>query len=105
MTRIFFFLSFLICYQVNGQEVVLSLSDSVVPVFVQGESGYACFRIPATIKLANHDLIAFAEGRKKGCSDTGDIDLVMKRSKDRGKTWGELQKIWDDQANTCGNPA
>src|SRR5690606_3877854 len=50
-------------------------------------------------------LLAFAEGRKGGCSDTGDIDLLLKRSFDGGKTWGKLQVVWDDGENTCGNPA
>jgi len=50
-------------------------------------------------------LLAFAEGRKKGCSDTGDIDLVMKYSKDHGETWSNLTVIWDDGENVCGNPA
>ena len=74
-------------------------------VFKQGDDGYKCFRIPAIIKCTNDDLLAFAEARKNGCSDTGDIDLVMKRSKDNGKTWSGLKMIWDDSLNVCGNPA
>ena len=79
--------------------------ESTTPVFISGSDGYACFRIPAIISLANGDLLAFAEGRVGGCSDTGDIDLVMKRSKDHGATWGPIQIIWNDATNTCGNPA
>lgn len=74
-------------------------------VFVAGEAGYACFRIPAIIRTMKGDLLAFAEGRKAGCSDTGDIDLVMKRSGDQGLTWGEITIVWEDGMNTCGNPA
>jgi len=73
-------------------------------VFEAGEEGYACFRIPAVIAAANGQLLAFAEGRRKGCSDTGDIDLVMKRSTDLGQTWGPIEVVWDDGENTCGNP-
>lgn len=76
-----------------------------VPVFVSGEEGYACFRIPAVISTSKGELIAFAEGRKNGCSDTGNIDLVMKRSADGGKSWSPIQLIWDDGENVCGNPA
>ncbi|RME93371.1 MAG: exo-alpha-sialidase, partial [Verrucomicrobia bacterium] len=50
------------------------------------------------------DLLAFAEGRKSGRGDAGDIDLVVKRSSDGGRTWGPLQVVWDDDGNTCGNP-
>lgn len=74
------------------------------PVFINGEEGYACFRIPAIVQAINGDLLAFAEGRKGGCSDTGDIDLVMKRSKDQGTNWSALKIVWEDDANTCGNP-
>lgn len=74
-------------------------------LFKRGEEGYQCFRIPAVVTTNQGTLLAFAEGRKNGCNDTGDIDLVMKRSKDGGNTWSQLQVIWDDAANTCGNPA
>ena len=42
---------------------------------------------------------------KKSCSDTGDVDLVYKKSYDNGKTWSSLKVIWDDGGNTCGNPS
>ena len=82
-----------------------TLNSPAIPVFSSGQDGYACFRIPAILHLNNGDLLAFAEGRKKGCSDTGDIDLVMKRSTDHGASWGPLQILWDDKDNSCGNPA
>ena len=49
-------------------------------------------------------LLAFCEARRTTGSDTDDIDLVLKRSADGGATWGEMQVIWDDGPNTCGNP-
>jgi len=74
-------------------------------LFKSGTEGYACFRIPALVCTTEGSLLAFAEGRKNGCSDTGDIDLVMKRSVDKGKTWSKLIVLWDDGDNVCGNPA
>src|SRR5262245_20562598 len=74
------------------------------PVFQNGTDGYHTFRIPAVIAAKNGTLLAFAEGRKKGGGDAGDIDLVMRRSTDAGKSWGPLQVVWDDAENTCGNP-
>ena len=74
-------------------------------LFESGTNGYNTFRIPAIIRTQKETLLAFAEGRKKSSSDTGDIDLVLKRSEDNGKTWSELSVIWDDGENVCGNPA
>ena len=74
-------------------------------VFREGEEGYASFRIPVIIRTAGGTLLAFCEGRKQGRKDSGDIDLVMKRSDDGGHTWGALSVVWDDKENTCGNPA
>jgi sialidase-1 len=74
-------------------------------LFRSGTEGYNTFRIPAIITTIKGTLLAFAEGRKNSSSDTGDIDLVMKRSDDSGKTWSELKMIWNDSLNVCGNPA
>ncbi|MFD1616369.1 sialidase family protein [Gelatiniphilus marinus] len=74
-------------------------------LFKNGENGYACYRIPAVVTTINGTVLAFSEARKAGCSDTGDIDLVMKKSTDNGVTWSALKIIWDDKANVCGNPA
>ena len=73
-------------------------------VYVSGREGYHTFRIPALLTAADGTLLAFAEGRKHSSSDAGDIDVVLKRSTDMGKTWGPLQIVWDDGQNTCGNP-
>ena len=73
-------------------------------VFTSGLDGYDTFRIPAMIEAGNGDLLAFAEGRLDGRGDAGNIDLVLRRSGDGGKTWSDLQVIWDDGPNTCGNP-
>lgn len=74
-------------------------------LFESGSEGYQCFRIPAIVTSNTGTILAFAEGRKTGCSDTGDIDLVMKYSEDQGKSWSKLKVIWDDDKNVCGNPA
>jgi len=73
-------------------------------VFVSGEGGYDTYRIPAMIEAADGTLLAFAEGRVGGRGDSGNIDLVLKRSTDGGATWGDLDVVWDDGRNTCGNP-
>ncbi len=76
-----------------------------VPVFVAGEDGHKVYRIPAIITLANGDLLAFAEGRVRGGSDFGDIDIVMKRSRDKGKSWSPLVVVVNNDSLQAGNPA
>jgi len=73
-------------------------------VFVSGQDGYHTYRIPAVIKAANGSLLAFAEGRKSAGGDSGNIDILLKRSADGGRTWSTAQVVWDDEDNTCGNP-
>lgn len=75
-----------------------------VDVFVSGEGGYHTYRIPSIIAAQNGDLLAFAEGRVKGRGDAGNIDLLMRRSTDGGRTWSAVSVVWDDGPNTCGNP-
>jgi sialidase-1 len=76
-----------------------------VAVFVSGTEGYATYRIPAIIMAPNNELLAFCEGRVKGSADFGDIDIVMKRSNDGGKTWMPIKKIIDMDNLQAGNPA
>ncbi|GGX22610.1 sialidase family protein [Streptomyces noursei] len=69
------------------------------------EKGYFCFRIPAIVRTVRGTLLAFAEGRVHDCGDAGDIDLVLKRSTDGGRTWGPLQVVNHGDGDTHGNPA
>ncbi len=73
-------------------------------VFVSGRGGYHTYRIPAILRTSRGSLLAFCEGRKESRQDTGNIDLLLKRSTDNGRNWSEPILIWDDGANTCGNP-
>lgn len=73
-------------------------------LFQAGEGGYHTYRIPSMIVSKNGVVLAFCEARKSGRSDNGDIDLIVRRSQDGGKTWGAPQIVWDEGANTCGNP-
>ena len=94
--------------------LALVLACSIVPlagaepvqeaVFTAGEGGYHTYRIPSVIVTRNGTVLAFCEGRKSGRGDAGDIDLVLKRSLDQGRTWQPQQVVWDEQDNTCGNP-
>ena len=72
---------------------------SHVDVLTSGKEGYHTFRIPCLVTAPDGSLLAFAEARKYNASDPGsnknDIDLVMKRSTNDGKTWSKLRVIDD----------
>ncbi|MET7685330.1 exo-alpha-sialidase [Streptomyces sp. NPDC005423] len=68
------------------------------------DPGYACFRIPTVVRTAGGTLLAFAEGRVLNCGDASDIDIVVKRSTDDGRTWGPLQVVNEGGGDTHGNP-
>ncbi|HAD11606.1 MAG TPA: exo-alpha-sialidase, partial [Saprospirales bacterium] len=81
-----------------------SIAQTPVPVFPLGADGYACYRIPALLALPDGRLLAFAEGRKNNCRDFGNVDIVMKTSRNGGKTWSEIRVLVDSdslQASNC----
>ncbi|WP_339734680.1 sialidase family protein [uncultured Gimesia sp.] len=92
--------------EVHAQEAESPALKTVTKtvVFQRGDGGYHSFRIPALIVSPQDTLLAFAEGRKNNLGDSGNIDLVLKRSSDQGKTWSDLSVLWNDGENTCGNP-
>ena len=73
-------------------------------VFIAGEGAYHTYRIPSVTVTPKGTLLAFAEGRRAGAGDAGDIDLVLRRSYDGGTSWSPLQVIGDNGPNTFGNP-
>lgn len=77
--------------------------SNISNLWEEGKGNYKGYRIPALIISAKGTVLAFAEGRNDG-GDSGDIDIILKRSSDSGKTWSEEILIWNDEKNTCGNP-
>ncbi len=75
-----------------------------IDLYISGSEGYHTYRIPALVLSKKGTVLAFCEGRKTGRGDTGDIDMLVRRSEDGGKSWGKQQVIWNDTANVCGNP-
>lgn len=68
----------------------------------RGTGKYNNYRIPALIVTNEGTLLTFCKGHDAG--NTGDINLLLKRSEDNGMTWSHEQVILDDANNTCGNP-
>ena len=76
-----------------------------VVVYRAGTDGYHTYRIPALIVTRKGTLLAFCEGRRGSSSDTGDIDVLVKRSSDHGRTWSPARVVADLGEDTVGNPA
>jgi sialidase-1 len=73
-------------------------------VYSSGQEGHKTYRIPAIIKNKQGHLLAFAEGRVNGSGDFGDINIVLKISRDQGSTWSALSTLVDYQDLQAGNP-
>ena len=84
----------------EGAEVTAKLD-----VFEGGENrkpnkdGIASYRIPALLKTDKGTLIAGADERRLHHSDWGDIGMVVRRSDDKGKTWGNRIVISNPRDN------
>lgn len=81
----------------SGQKII----DRIL--WKSGIGNYNNYRIPSVLTTQKGTLLAFCEGREGG--DSGDIDILLKRSVNNGKTWSEEMIVWDDSLNTCGNPS
>ncbi len=57
-----------------------------------------CYRIPAIVTAPNGDLIASIDERVPNCGDlkwSKDINIIVRRSSDNGKTWSDIETVVD----------
>ena len=62
------------------------------------KQGIACYRIPSIVTAPNGDLITAIDERVSSCADLRDnknINLVIRRSVDNGKSWTPIQRVVD----------
>jgi sialidase-1 len=62
-------------------------------LFPAGAEGYASYRIPGLVRTGRGTLLAYAEARRTGRGDWDQIDIVLKRSTDGGRTWDGQRRI------------
>lgn len=61
-------------------------------------TGISCYRIPTITTAPNGDLVAAIDERVPDCGDlrtNKDINIVIRRSSDNGKTWTAVEKVID----------
>ena len=73
-------------------------------LFTAGQQGYARYRIPALVVAPGGAVLAFCEARRHTGSDDDEIDILLRRSLDGGRTWEPRQMVVADGDRTCGNP-
>lgn len=74
-------------------------------LWTRGVGGYHTYRIPALAVTSGGTVLAFCEGRRDSSSDTGQIDLLLRRSLDGGVSWGDCSVVSTEPGFTTGNPA
>ncbi len=82
-------------------EPFLSKTD----LFEAGVGSYALYRIPGIVVTPRGTLLAYCEARRTTRSDWDAIDILMRRSKDGGKTWQPRRKIVEVEGPIEKNPA
>ncbi len=73
-------------------------------LFMSGEGGYTRYRIPSLAVSTQGTVLALCEARGGTGSDWSDVDLVLRRSLDGGRTWTAMRRIADAGPLTAGNP-
>jgi sialidase-1 len=73
-------------------------------IYKSGSATTNTYRIPALLVSKKGTILAFAEARRNSGSDTANIDTVVRRSEDGGKTWGDEVIVFDEHNNVAGNP-
>ena len=92
------FNSFLTVAQTNHKKAKDLPVDFVNLFDARNTEGVACYRIPSLVTAPNGDLITAIDQRILSCGDlkyNKDINIVVRRSIDNGKTWSPIEKIVD----------
>jgi len=71
---------------------------------ISGEGEYHSLAANVVVKTTKNTLLAFAEGRRNDLDDFGDIDIVVRRSSDFGRTWSDIQMVHKFGDGQIGNP-
>lgn len=62
-------------------------------LFEADKGGHKLYRIPGLVATAKGTVLAYCEGRKHTGLDWDDIEILLRRSTDGGKTWSDPQTL------------
>ena len=74
-----------------------------IDVFTARSHGFYTYRIPTIVVTQKGTILAFSEARVGTPSDWAKMSIVMRRSLDKGKTWGPLIKVVSNEEETAHN--
>lgn len=89
---------FLLFAQTETSKLAIEQLEFINLFSTDMKEGVSCYRIPALITASNGDLIAAIDERVPNCGDlrsNKNIDIVIRRSDDNGKTWSNIETIVD----------
>jgi len=100
MKKLIFFLLTVLVINSYGQKKKGVLAEGFIEyedLFnAKMQDGVSCYRIPAIVTAPNGDLIAAIDERVPSCGDlkwSKDINIVIRRSLDNGKTWSKIETV------------
>jgi sialidase-1 len=67
--------------------------EPYIDLFEAGKGGYFLYRIPGIVVTERGTVLAYCEARRNSGSDWDDIDLLVRRSTDGGRTFDAPQKL------------
>ncbi|MEO6003682.1 MAG: sialidase family protein [Opitutus sp.] len=100
------FLPLILCVSIQAAPAGKAFIEQT-DLFVAGQDGVFEYRIPGLITSNSGTLLAFCDARMTRAGDPPNkINLVLKRSRDGGRTWGALQTLAENGngavADSCG---
>lgn len=100
MKKIIIILIAVCCFNCSSQKQSKTTTEDVL-VFedlfnTTMDENVKCYRIPAIVTAPNGDLIAAIDERVPNCGDlkwSKDINIIVRRSSDNGKTWSNIETV------------
>ncbi|PHQ37004.1 sialidase family protein [Rhodopirellula bahusiensis] len=83
----------------RGAEPFLDKTD----LFTAKQAGYETFRIPGVVVTKSGTVLAYCEARRGSRSDWADIEILLTRSTNGGRTWSPPQRVADSGKDTVNN--
>src|SRR5690349_212707 len=74
-------------------------------LFEAGKGGYKLYRIPGLVVTARGTVLAYCEARKHTGLDWDEIDVLLRRSTDGGKSWSAPRALPRPAGRLERNPA